>query len=885
MQTRIEDIVLSDSRARRVAPFARDRRISRRSGWLKPLALGVAFSVLCSPAAAVLEMAGPVDPAHGFPDWYLDRNGVALELCINTDAAVLAAGGCAILLAAAPLGVTTVPEVFPSNWAVEHFYTLAAVALNTAGLDKKTGTPISGAGHLVINMGLEGSFTSGVPTPGQQIAFNRWRVRQDNLACSGSYTYYTPNNSPQTISGQAGGRIVQTADIGIGTFDGPLAGSTGPFLQWSDLPGGALKPPYIGADGKKYISDYNLVGTPVTGSDLPNPLRASAKAWIPAEIKAMPFANYVLIEGPGVATGNCALTESVSTTTGFQLFGRFFEGPIPTPANIDRATYRAVDTNADGLPDSFQIGVWATAAQKSVNLLPALGMSVFSGDPAAPTVVSPELAMNRSTFSLGGAGRTKYEFFQGATAPKQSGVPLNALTKPAATQARVRVVTDSPATILIAPLVDELRISQALWDSAQKTLTVTAESGAMLAAATPLTQTALNADCSAPCLRLDTLGLPAADINNAPIDYKLRVNSGSRFAVATAVIPNVKLPPARVTVFSSGGGSDSQPVMYAGSAAGIAMVRNDLASTNTNTPVSIDVLANDVGVATTPSLLVCTAATGGTCGFPSATAVCTAGVASPSCTASGARLAISVDNRIVYSPKLNLAGTSENFWYQVNTANGAARAQVTVNVGTLNGLPVARDDAGLGAVVNRTETINVLTNDFAPAGVNAATLRITQGPCIAATAGCSAGSARFNALGQLLFTPPAPGVWNMTYTFDDKNGATATPGVVTVNAVAAETLLFQRARWTAPKKAGQLGTLDAAGTSSILLTHTLELRSPNATTGAQGCSNPAAGTRIATTTVAANGTWTVAATPLSAKPATVYIYSPANGACTQTTVQ
>ena len=163
----------------------------------------------------------------------------------------------------------------------------------------------------------------------------------------------------------------------------------------------------------------------------------------------------------------------------------------------------------------------------------------------------------------------------------------------------------------------------------------------------------------------------------------------------------------------------------------------------------------------------------------------------------------------------------------------------TVNVGTLNGLPVARDDAGLGAVVNRTETINVLTNDFAPAGVNAATLRITQGPCIAATAGCSAGSARFNALGQLLFTPPAPGVWNMTYTFDDKNGATATPGVVTVNAVAAETLLFQRARWTAPKKAGQLGTLDAAGTSSILLTHTLELRSPNATTGAQGCSNGA----------------------------------------------
>ena len=89
--------------------------------------IALALAGLASPAFAVLDSVGPVDPANGFPQWYMDRNGTVLELCVNQDAAVLAAGGCAILPAAPPLGVQTVPEVFPANWATEHFYTLAAV--------------------------------------------------------------------------------------------------------------------------------------------------------------------------------------------------------------------------------------------------------------------------------------------------------------------------------------------------------------------------------------------------------------------------------------------------------------------------------------------------------------------------------------------------------------------------------------------------------------------------------------------------------------------------------------------------------------------------------------------------------------------------------------
>ncbi len=851
----------------------------------KQLVLSVVAAGLSSAAFAVLDRTGPVVAAHGFPAWYSDKKGVALEFCVNLDAAVLAAGGCAVLPGPVPNGVQTVPELFPANWSTEHFYTLAAATLNTAGIDKKTGLAISGAGKLVVNMGLEGSFATGTPTPGSQITFNRWRVTHTNTACAGSHTYYTPNSAPATYSSSAGGKVFQTSDVGIGSFDGPLQGSTGPFLQWSATPGGPVKAPFTGPDGKKYIADYTAAGTPVTGSDLSNPLRGSTKAWIPAEIKAMPFANYVLVEGPGVATGNCAATEAVYTTTGFQLFGRYFDGAIPSISQIDRATYKAVDTNADGLPDKFQVGVWATVTQKAGGLAPVLGLSLVSGDPAAPTIQVSEAAMTRLALPTDAGAQPRFEFFQGATMALQAGMPATALTRPASTTARVRIISDTPATVLNIPLVDELRISQALWDSVQKTLTVTAESGALLSALTPATQTALNADCALPCLTVDAFGLPDKDAQGAAIDFKLKTIAGEKFAVMAAVIPNVRLPPATITVTSSGGGRDVQPVMYAGSATGTAVVQNDSASTPMNVAVNIAVLANDVGVSATPALQICTAATGGTCAVPSAATACVANTASPSCTAAGARLTLTADNLVVYTPRLNVGGLTESFWYQVNTLSGPARAQVLVTVGALTGLPDARDDLGFSAVAIVTSTFNVLANDFAPAGIDPTTLYMTQVPCNLTTGVCASTVASFNAAGSLLFTAPSAGSWTMAYTFKDRTGTVADPGVVTVNVLAGEALTIARARWTAPKKVGQLGTLDANGISSLAQGQTLGLYIPNVASGPQGCNNPTLGTRIATTTVAANASWTFGATALATRPSTVYVYSPAFGGCMQSTVQ
>jgi len=294
-------------------------------------AVAAAFVALAvaQPASAVLQRQGPVDPTNGFPAWFQDRNGVALELCtINspgaTGMAVVNAGLCAIVNAPVPGGLQTAPEVFPSNFTTEHFYTLTSALLAPAGQGAvgNVAVPTPGAGKITFNMNLEASFANGTPTVGQQLWFTRWRVNHVNVACTGNHTYYTPTRAPQTFAGVARGRIFETTDAGLGNPAAVLGGDIGPFLQWSDVPGGAVKAPFIGPDGKKYLSDGGGVGNPITGSTIPNALANSTNPYVPPEIKAMPFTNYVAVQGPGVVTGDCTKDEILTSSNTFSQFGR-----------------------------------------------------------------------------------------------------------------------------------------------------------------------------------------------------------------------------------------------------------------------------------------------------------------------------------------------------------------------------------------------------------------------------------------------------------------------------------------------------------------------------------------------------------------------------------
>ena len=849
---------------------------------LKMLAAAFSGMLITQSAHAVLQRVGPVAAAHGFPAWYQDANGVALEFCAPTAQADLIAGLCAILPGTPPAGLSTLPETFPGNFSLEHFYYLLSADVPAAALDKKTGRPAAGAGRFVFVNGVEAGFNTPVPEAGQQVTFNRWRVRMNAIACTGNYTFHTPSRAPKTVAGTAGGRIADTEDIGIGpTFDGALSGSVGPYVLRALTPAGTALPFVAGADGKQYLSAGDIGA--VTGSVQPNPFKGSTLAYIPPEIRAMATTNYVMVVGPGVLSGNCATTEAVHALNEIQVLGRINTVPVASRSSLDRATYRALDSNANGIVDRFQVGAWASSVREVGRPEPILALSLNKGDPADAANSTPELAMIKlgvaqAAPAPGTVATPKFIYFNGVLQPTVAG-----RVSPAFTHARVRTTTDSPASILNLPLVDELRVTAANYNSNTKVLTVTADSGALLVAPSPAGQSAATAACSDPCLVLDAYGLPAADASGAAIDYKMAIATGAKSALATVAIPNVTTPPGFVTVRSSAGGWDRQQVMYLGAAAGTALFQPDSASTAMNLPVSIDVLANDIGVAPAPTLQICTAATGGTCGTPSATATCTVGTTTTSCTAQGGKLAIA-NNRVTYKPRANFGGATDTFYYQAASAlGGTLRARVSVNIGALNGLPDARDDLGNTAVVGKALTIDVTANDFAVAGVDLATLRLTAEPCNLSTGACAPGAASFVA-GKLVFAAPAAGNWNMAYTFIDRVGMAADPGVVGVSALGAEVITVQRARWTAGR-APALGTVVANGAVNIAQGQLLELRVPNAATGAAGCNAPTLGTTIGATAVLAGGAFDFGAIAQLVRPATVYVYSPSFGGCSQVTVQ
>ena len=868
----------------------------------KTMVASVAAVVLAQPALAVLQRQGPVDPAHGFPAWFQDRNGVALEVCsINSpDAiglAVVNAGLCAIVNVPAPNGVSVAPEVFPTNFSTEHFYTLASASLAPAGQGNlgNVAVPTPGAGRITFNFALEASFANGVPTPGQQLWFTRWRVNHGNVACTGNHTYYTPTRSPQTFPGVARGKTFETTDVGMGNPAAVMSGDIGPFLQWSDVPGGVPRAPFVGPDGKKYLSDGGGVGSAVTGSEIPNALATSTNPYVPPEIKAMKFTNYVAVQGPGVVTGNCALDELVYSTNTFALFGRFFGGPIPSRNSVDRATYRAVDTNSDGKSDMFQIGGWAQATQEAGKPVPRLGLSLWYTDPANPATSTAEIGMEGAQTAAGAPAYVgqiatpQFEYFQGMTSATQI-TGTTALPNPVYTNARVRVITDTPPTTVDVALVDELRINQAVWNSVTKTLTVSAESGAYLQTPTPVGGTAINAICSAPCLTLNAYGLPLADAAGAAIDYKMKTAATATSPVASIVVPNVLTPPSYVTVSSSAGGRDRQPVIYQGSATGAALFQADTVNVPKDTPVNVDVFANDIGVAAAPNLLICADAAGLTCAVPNAQTACTLATPSAQCTGLGGRMMLT-GNLVTYTPPAGVGGVTDTFWYKASTANGTtAVAQVNAVISNLAGLPDARDDLGNSSVAGVPATIDVVANDFAPAGVDTATLRITQEPCTftAVTPTCAAGSASFTTIpGKLVFTAPSAGNWTMAYTFTDKAGMIADQGVVAVNALGAESLSIARLQWIAGATGTATSSLRANGVSTIAQGQPIQLMLPNAATGLNGCANPAAGTLLATTRVGGAGAWTFAGVTINStvKPAQAYLYSPTFGGCTQSTVQ
>ena len=183
-------------------------------------------SVLAVPAHAVTTATcftplfgfGPIDPVHGFPQYYQDSTGLALQPCLD---AVCGGVGFALPNPAAPLS-------FPDNFPVEVFYSRA--------ISKMT----SGTINVTYTAALEGSFLNGVQAvAGDQVVFGRIRVRILGATPGGTYTVSHPYGVEVLLADTLGtvnftqdsARVpVSAAGPGVAFSPALATGRVGPFL-------------------------------------------------------------------------------------------------------------------------------------------------------------------------------------------------------------------------------------------------------------------------------------------------------------------------------------------------------------------------------------------------------------------------------------------------------------------------------------------------------------------------------------------------------------------------------------------------------------------------------------------------------------------------------
>lgn len=196
------------------------------------LALGAPLAAQAQTSAGLLDrgavvahpaggptLANPSPKGAGFPAWYRDKKGVALDQCftdaVSPDPGALGATLCAPLFPN--------PVAFPGNWGPELFYSSAAAQMTLAG-----GQP------ALLVLALEGSYTTVVPKVGDETVFSRIRVRARTLP-DGMYRVTHPYGV-EVLYAQNGKGVDWTRDIGFAPqmFDLSLNGDIAPFLQWVD---------------------------------------------------------------------------------------------------------------------------------------------------------------------------------------------------------------------------------------------------------------------------------------------------------------------------------------------------------------------------------------------------------------------------------------------------------------------------------------------------------------------------------------------------------------------------------------------------------------------------------------------------------------------------
>ena len=233
----------------------------------------------------------------GFPNWFQDGNGVRLEQCLVND------GNCVLL---GDSGFNpSLPVVFPTNYPIEAFYSIADSDILTFGPHQCTANGVvrAAGGTAQLRIATEATFATPTVTAGGQTFFNRIRITASGLCPSTAYTFVHPYGT-RSLTTDGNGDIRPNA----GTFDVPAVTNSAPeapgVLRWDPNVAPAAPVGYIGHPGTLHTvvgsQNYDAAGEPI---------------------------NYFAVRSP-LAT--------VGTTDKFFLAGRL-AGPVvasPTSANL-----------------------------------------------------------------------------------------------------------------------------------------------------------------------------------------------------------------------------------------------------------------------------------------------------------------------------------------------------------------------------------------------------------------------------------------------------------------------------------------------------------------------------------------------------------------------
>ncbi|GEM_PF-1510328 len=237
----------------------------------------------------------------------------------------------------------------------------------------------------------------------------------------------------------------------------------------------------------------------------------------------------------------------------------------------------------------------------------------------------------------------------------------------------------------------------------------------------------------------DTL---AISIDTLPTNGTLNINQNNLFYTPNSNFTGVDSFTYQVD--DGNGGTDIATVnLTVTEFNNIPVITNDTATTNEDTGVSINVLANDSD--TDGDNLTITSVTPGSNGT---TAI--------------------IDNEIVYTPEPNFNGV-DSFIYEISDGNGGTgTATVSVTVEEVNDLPTAENDI---ATTNQGTqvSINVLENDRDVDGDNLTIASVTPG---------NNGTTQI-VENEIIYTPETnfTGEDSFTYSIDDGNGVTDTAQV------------------------------------------------------------------------------------------------------------